>query len=81
MVKAGVELIAGAGMYSLRPALSTERVVKYTSPGFEALARFQDGLLTLSEVQDKFRELKRCDLSLNQHIHPGGHNYVQVRSQ
>ena len=81
MVKAGVEFIAGAGMYSLRPALSTERVVKYTSDGFKALAQFGGGLLTVPEVQEKFRELKRCDPSLNRHIHPGGRNYVQVRNQ
>jgi hypothetical protein len=32
-----LEFIAQAGMYSLRPALSVQRVVRYTSPGFETL--------------------------------------------
>ncbi|KAL4976301.1 hypothetical protein BDW66DRAFT_159847 [Aspergillus desertorum] len=77
MVNAAVEFITGAGKYSLRPGLSIERVVKYTSPGFETLRRFQRGLLKLSEVQETFRELRRCDPSLNRHIHPGGRNYVQ----
>lgn len=80
MVKAGVEFIAGSGMYLLRPALSTERVVKYTSDGFKALAQFERGLLTLPEVQQRFRDLSRHDASLNRHIHPGGRNYVQVRN-
>lgn len=80
MVKAGVEFIAGSGTYSLRPALSTERVVKYTSDGFKALAQFERGLLTLPEVQEKFRDLSRRDASLSRHIHPGGRNYVQVRN-
>ncbi|KAL4760385.1 ankyrin repeat domain-containing protein [Aspergillus foveolatus] len=77
MVNAAVEFITGAGSYSLRPGLSIERVVKYTSPGFEALWRFKWGLLELSEVQETFQELRRCDPSLNRHIHPGGRNYVQ----
>lgn len=81
MVNAAVEFITGAGRYSLRPGLSIDRVVKYTSPGFEALWRFQFGQLKLSEVQQTFRELRRCDPSLNRHIHPGGRNYVQVRNQ
>ncbi|KAL4866007.1 hypothetical protein BDV12DRAFT_210727 [Aspergillus spectabilis] len=76
-VNTAVEFITGAGRYSLRPGLSIERVVKYTSPGFETLWRFERGLLTVPEVQEKFRELKRCDPLLNQHIHPGGRNYVQ----
>ncbi|KAL4736627.1 hypothetical protein BDV11DRAFT_10110 [Aspergillus similis] len=76
-VNAAFEFINGAGSYSLRPGLSIERVVKYTSPGFETLWRFQCGQLKLREVQAKFRELKRCDPSLNRHIHPGGLNYVQ----
>ncbi|KAL4747079.1 hypothetical protein BDW72DRAFT_197078 [Aspergillus terricola var. indicus] len=76
-VNAAVEFITGAGRYSLRPGLSIERVVKYTSPGFEALWRFQCGQLSLSKAQEEFRELKRCDPSLNRHIHPGGRNYVQ----
>ncbi|KAL4819759.1 hypothetical protein BDW67DRAFT_193343 [Aspergillus spinulosporus] len=77
MVNAAVEFITGAGRYSLRPGLSIERVVKYTSPGFKALWRFQCGQLNLSEVQGTFRELNRGDPSLNRHIHPGGRNYVQ----
>ncbi|KAL2867489.1 ankyrin repeat domain-containing protein [Aspergillus lucknowensis] len=76
-VNAAFDFITGAGSYSLRPALSIERVVKYTSPGFEALWRFQRGLLSLREVQATFRELKRCDPSLNRHINPGGRCYVQ----
>ncbi|KAL4982444.1 hypothetical protein BDW68DRAFT_195352 [Aspergillus falconensis] len=76
-VNTAVEFITGSGRYSLRPGLSIERVVDYTSAGFEALWRFESGLLTLPEVQERFRELKRCDPSLNQHVHPGGLNYIQ----
>ncbi|KAL5357439.1 hypothetical protein BJX96DRAFT_163083 [Aspergillus floccosus] len=58
-------------------SLAIERVVKYTSPGFETLWSFRRGLLSLSETQERFRELKKSEPSLKQHVHPGGRNYVQ----
>lgn len=77
-IQAALEFIAGSGRYALRPALVIERVVRYTSPGFEALWLFQQGLISLSETKEKFRELNKIDPSLKQHTHPGGRNYVQV---
>ncbi|KAL2842103.1 hypothetical protein BJX68DRAFT_244957 [Aspergillus pseudodeflectus] len=77
MVSTSLEFLWGAGKYSLRPALSLERVVNYTSPGFEALWRFSNGRLSVLDTQQQFRELARCDPSLKDHIHPGGRNYVQ----
>lgn len=73
-----LEFVLGSGRYALRPALAIERVVKYTSPGFEALWCFRKGLISLSETMERFRELKRSDPSLRQHVHPGGRNYVEV---
>ncbi|KAJ0416246.1 hypothetical protein BJY00DRAFT_317017 [Aspergillus carlsbadensis] len=72
-----LEFIAQAGMYSLRPALSVERVVRYTSSGFESLWLFKQGYISLSDAQERFRELAKCDGSLKYHINPGGRNYVQ----
>ncbi|CEL00650.1 hypothetical protein ASPCAL00248 [Aspergillus calidoustus] len=77
MVSTSLEFLWGAGKYSLRPALSLERVVNYTSPGFEALWHFANGNLSVLDTQQQFRELARCDPSLKDHIHPGGRNYVQ----
>lgn len=75
-----LELLSGGGRYALRPALTIERVVKYTSPGFEALWRFQQGSMSLLETQERYRELIKSDPSMRQHVNPGGRNYVQVRS-
>jgi hypothetical protein len=68
-------------MYSLRPALSVQRVVRYTSPGFETLWLFKQGYISLPEAQGRFRELAKCDGTLKHHINPGGRNYVQVKTQ
>ncbi|KAL3468596.1 hypothetical protein BJX64DRAFT_295762 [Aspergillus heterothallicus] len=76
-VCAGLEIIAGAGTYSLKPALRVDSVVRYTSPGFETIWRFKQGCITLSEAQDTFRELAKSGRSLKSHINPGGRNYVQ----
>jgi hypothetical protein len=78
MVSTSLEFLWGAGKYSLKPAFSLERVVNYTSPGFEALWHFSNGHLSLLDTQQQFRELARCDPSLKDHINPGGRNYVQV---
>lgn len=72
------EFILGMGKYSLRPALSVQRVVAYTSPGFEILWRCRNGLLSFHDAQTQFRELNRSSSPLRQHINPGGDNYVRV---
>ncbi|KAL4965008.1 ankyrin repeat domain-containing protein [Aspergillus stella-maris] len=72
-----ITFFAGGRGLSLQPSLSIDRVVKYTSPGFETLWRFQRGLLSIGEFQDSFRKLKRSDPSINRHINPGGRTYVQ----
>lgn len=76
----GLELISGGGNYSLRPALSVQQTVKYTSPGFETLKLFQHGLLGVQDVKRKFLELYRVDPSLKYHVNPAGWDYVQVRT-
>lgn len=76
----GFELISGEGNYSLRPALSVQRTVRYTSPGFETLECFHHGLLDAEDVKRKFLELYRADPSLKNHVNPAGRDYVQVRT-
>ncbi|KAL4893772.1 hypothetical protein BDV59DRAFT_23774 [Aspergillus ambiguus] len=76
-IQTALEFVSGGGKYALRPALSIERVVKYTSPGFETLWRYQRGLMSLSKTKERFRELQKCDPSLKHHVHPGGRSYVQ----
>ncbi|KAJ5219968.1 hypothetical protein N7468_009172 [Penicillium chermesinum] len=71
------QFILGARKYSLRPALSLQRVVNYTSPGFETIWRCRKGLLPLSEAQDQLRRLNRSPSPLSQHINPAGDNYIR----
>ncbi|BCS21477.1 ankyrin repeat domain-containing protein [Aspergillus puulaauensis] len=59
----GLELVSGG--------------VKYTSPGFETLKRFHEGLLDVSEAKRRFLELYRADPSLKHHVNPAGRDYMQ----
>ena len=77
-VCAGLEFLSGAGTYAIRPALSLQRVVKYTSPGFEILWKCQYHELSLSEAKEGFLSLKRTEPSLKQHVNPRGDSYVRV---
>ncbi|KAL4899118.1 hypothetical protein BDW74DRAFT_119873 [Aspergillus multicolor] len=66
----GLEYISGAGTYSLRPVLVAQYTVKYTSPGFEALWRFQNDLQSLLTTKAQFRDLCGKDSSLRYHCQP-----------
>ncbi|KAL3478303.1 hypothetical protein BJX99DRAFT_224615 [Aspergillus californicus] len=76
-VLTGGELILAGGKYSLRPALSLERTVRYTSPGFETLERVLLGLISLPEAKERFLALQKSDPSLKYQVNPAGHGYIQ----
>lgn len=76
----GIEWVSGNGKYTLRPALSLERVVKYTSPGFEILWKCQNHEISLPEAEESFLKLFKSDPSLKTHVNPGGNGYVRVSS-
>lgn len=73
-----LEFILGTATYSLRPALSLQRVVNYTSPGFAIIWKCRKHLISLSEAQDQLRQLDRSPSRLRQHVNPDGNNYIQV---
>lgn len=73
-----LEVILGAKTYSLRPALSLQRVVNYTSPGFETLWKCKNHFILLSEAQDQLRMLDRLPSPLRHHVNPDGNNYIRV---
>ncbi len=66
------------GRFSLRPALSVQRVMKYTSPGFLALWKLSKGIINWEEAEGQFRELYRSDPTFPAHTDPGGLGYLQV---
>lgn len=77
-ILAGLNITADAIGFTLRPALGTERIVKYTSPGFETLRRLQCHKISLEEAQSTFVELYRSDPSFKYHRDPSGQGYLQV---
>lgn len=77
-IVAGLNITADAIGFDLQPALRAERIVKYTSPGFEILHRLEARNISLEEAQTKFVELYRSDTSLRDHRDPSGKSYLQV---
>ncbi|KAH9893058.1 hypothetical protein F4778DRAFT_749463 [Xylariomycetidae sp. FL2044] len=76
-VSAGVHLVSQSGKYCLQPSLSVQRIVKYTSPGFEAIAKCQEGLITPQEACKKLGDLARSDSSFKVHVDPAGNGYIE----
>jgi hypothetical protein len=74
----GLEFLSQAGSYSIRPALQVQRVVRYTSPGFETLFSLRYGEISLQETERRFRSLARSDPTFRTHEDPSGTSYVQV---
>ncbi|RMJ15235.1 hypothetical protein CDV36_005102 [Fusarium kuroshium] len=77
-VTMGLRLLAGVGSYTIQPALQVERVVKYTSPGFEIIWRLENELIKVDEACMAFRKLARVDPSLNLHVDPSGSSYIDT---
>jgi hypothetical protein len=72
--------VSGTGTYTIQPALSLERVVNYTSAGFEILWKCQNNAnFSPSQARERFHELYRLDNGLKNHRNPDGKGYVQVR--
>ncbi|KAI8719737.1 hypothetical protein NCS52_00755300 [Fusarium sp. LHS14.1] len=76
-IVAGIGFMVDGSGLELRPALRAERIVNYTSPGFETIWRLDNGLISLSEARERFIELHRSDSSLRYHKDPSGKGYIQ----
>lgn len=74
----GLDLTFEMGKFILRPGLQLERVVKYTSPGFEALWKLSEAKLSWDDAQARFRELHHTDPTFCSQVDPSGHGYLQV---
>ena len=70
---------AGTRSFSLRPALWMERVVPYSSPGFELLMNISEFVENPLRSKEKFIDLYRADPSFPRHVSPSGMNYLEVR--
>ncbi|KAL3459196.1 hypothetical protein BJX64DRAFT_206727 [Aspergillus heterothallicus] len=76
-ITAGLEFISAAGSYSLKPGLTAQHVVKYTSPGFQTLWLFSKHLITVTEAKKRLLDVHRSDPSMRYHVNPAGYGYVQ----
>ncbi|KAJ3471747.1 hypothetical protein MRS44_001846 [Fusarium solani] len=69
--------VDGPGV-ELRPALRTERIVNYTSPGFETIWRLENGFISLSDARARFIQLYQSEGPLRDHKDPAGNSYIQT---
>jgi hypothetical protein len=74
----GVDLTQEAGKFRLDPALQLQRVVKYTSPGFEILWRLSEDELGWDDARVQFTELYRRDPTFCSQVDPSGQGYLEV---
>lgn len=74
-----LHVAVGAGSLSLRPSLVMQRIVPYTSPGFEILHRVQYDGMSFEEARNKLVDLCRSDPTFKDHVNPSGYSYIEVR--
>ncbi|KAE8451015.1 hypothetical protein EG329_005455 [Mollisiaceae sp. DMI_Dod_QoI] len=73
----GVDLTLEVGKFTLCPALQLQRVVKYTSPGFEILWKLSEEELGWDDAGAQFRELYRMDPTFCSQVDPSGRGYLE----
>lgn len=71
-------VLATPGTFLFRPAFEVERIVPYTSPGFEILWRCQIDLITVEEAQNSLVDLYHSDPTFKNHVSPAGESYIEV---
>lgn len=74
----GVDLTLEVGKFTLCPTLQLQRVVKYTSLGFEILWKLSEEELGWDDAGAQFRELYRMDPTFCSQVDPSGHGYLEV---
>ncbi|KAH6974327.1 hypothetical protein BKA56DRAFT_645492 [Ilyonectria sp. MPI-CAGE-AT-0026] len=69
--------VTAAGKYSLRSSFEVERVVPYTSPGFEILWNVRENIITFEEGREALVHLHRTDPTFPNHVDPSGKSYIE----
>ncbi|KAK1594612.1 uncharacterized protein LY79DRAFT_134485 [Colletotrichum navitas] len=70
-------ILAESGKFSMRPCFEMERIVPYTSPGFELIWKCENGLIRFEEAQKGLVELRRMDPTFPTHVNPDGKSYIE----
>ncbi|KAI0839534.1 hypothetical protein F5Y06DRAFT_265649 [Hypoxylon sp. FL0890] len=73
----GLDMAVEAGKYSIGPTLETERIVRYTSPGFKLLWELKAYHISRVDAIQGFRELWRKDPNMVYHVNPAGRGYIE----
>ncbi|WJG35726.1 uncharacterized protein FOBCDRAFT_186319, partial [Fusarium oxysporum Fo47] len=71
-------IVTTSGKYSLRSSFEVERVVPYTSPGFETLWKIREGIITFEEGRETLVHLHLTDPTFPNHVDPSGKSYIEV---
>jgi len=74
----GVNLTQEVGKFTLCTAIQLQRVVRYTSPGFEILWKLSEEELGWGDAEAQFRELYRMDPTFCSQVNPSGRGYLEV---
>lgn len=77
---ASLEYVTGSHSSSFRPALSTQQVVRNTSPVFVELWKCRNGISTFQESRDALRSLFKTNHHFWRHADAEGHSYLWVSS-
>ena len=77
-LKASLNLTWGNGRYSIAPALELERIVKYTSPGYEIFWKCEMGILDLPNGLVQLDRLFRAGKASPLDVDPGGATWLEV---
>lgn len=76
-----LEYITGSHSSSIRPALTTQQIVKNTSPVLVELWKCRIGFSTFQESRDVLRFLFKRDPHFRRHVDAEGHSYLWVSLQ
>ncbi|KAH8666272.1 hypothetical protein BGZ61DRAFT_538455 [Ilyonectria robusta] len=69
--------VTTSGKYSLRSSFEVERVVPYTSPGFEIMWNIRENIITFEEGREALVHLHRTDPTFPNHVDPSGTSYIE----
>ncbi|EGU72957.1 hypothetical protein FOXB_16545 [Fusarium oxysporum f. sp. conglutinans Fo5176] len=70
-------IVTTSGRYSLRPSIEVERVMPYTSPGFEILWKLRNRMISFEDGREELIHLRRTDPTFPDHVDPSGKSYIE----
>lgn len=77
---ASLEYITGSPISSIKRALTTQQIVRNTSPVFAEIWRCKMGLSSFEESRDALRSLFKTNSHFQRHADAEGHSYLWVSS-